>query len=116
METIHDWVYLLAQEDRPIIVEGKKDKKALESFDVKNIYTLDKPLYEIIEFISDKFDAVIILTDLDKEGKELYGKLASEFGKRGVFVENKYRNFLLKETELTQIEGLTTYITKSAGR
>jgi len=28
-----------------VIVEGNKDKKALEAFGIKNITTLDRPLY-----------------------------------------------------------------------
>lgn len=110
METIHDWVHLLASESRPIIVEGKKDRKALDGFNIKNIIILDRALYEIIEMVSDKFDSVIILTDLDKAGRKLYSQLASEFGKRGIFIEDKYREFLFKKTSLTQIEGLTHYV------
>ena len=52
----------------------------------------------------------IILTDLDKQGKELYGKLNSGLQQFGVKVDNNFRNFLFKNTKLRQIEGLTTYI------
>ncbi len=110
MESLQEWIILLAHESRPILVEGKKDKKALESFNVKNIIMLDRPLFEIVEVISEKYDSVIILTDLDKEGKKFYAYFSQELGKRGVKIESKYRDFLFRNTDLTQIEGLPTYL------
>ncbi len=94
-----------------IIVEGKKDKSALEKFGINNVITLSrKPLFSIIEEIVKLGKEVIILTDLDMEGKELYGKLNSGLQKFGVKVNNKFREFLFKETKLRQIEGLVNYI------
>ena len=96
-----------------VIVEGKKDKKALQNFGIKNIIELNKkPLFEIIENISDNNEKCIILTDLDRQGKELYGKLNSGLQQRGVKIDNNFRNFLFKNTKLRQIEGLETYIEK----
>lgn len=94
-----------------VIVEGKKDRKALENFGIKNIAELNKkPLFEIIETISNENKNCIILTDLDKQGKELYGKLNSGLQQFGVKIDNNFRNFLFKNTKLRQIEGLTTYM------
>jgi 5S rRNA maturation endonuclease (ribonuclease M5) len=94
-----------------VIVEGKKDKKALESFGIKNIIQLSKkPLFKIIEEISSKNKDCIILTDLDRHGKQLYGKLNSGLQQHGVRINNNFRNFLFKKTELRQIEGLATYM------
>lgn len=92
-----------------VIVEGKKDKIALEELGFTNIIILDKPLYEVVEQVNDK--GVILLTDLDKEGKLLYSKLKKEFDRRGIAIDNKLRNLLFK-TELRQIEGLTSYLKK----
>ena len=56
-----------------VIVEGFKDRRALNFFDITNVITLSKnPLYKVVESI---YEPVIILTDLDKKGKELYCKL-----------------------------------------
>ena len=94
-----------------VIVEGKKDRKALESFGIKNIIELNKkPIFEIIETIYSNNKNCIILTDLDKQGKELYGKLNSGLQHYGVKVDNNFRNFLFNNTKLRQIEGLTNYI------
>src|SRR3989338_1985403 len=93
----------------PVIVEGKKDKAALDEVGISNITTLHKkPIFQIMEELNAK--EVVILTDLDKEGKKLYGILAQECTRLGIKINNKLRNFLLKETELSHIEGLTTYL------
>ncbi len=93
-----------------VIVEGKKDRKALERFGIKNVAELNKkPLFEIIENISSKSKNCIILTDLDRKGRELYGKLNSGLQQFGVKIDNNFRNFLFKNTKLRQIEGMETY-------
>jgi DNA phosphorothioation-dependent restriction protein DptG len=100
---------ILKEKNSAVIVEGKKDRVALEKFGFTNLITLDKPLYEIVEQVNDK--RVILLTDLDKEGKILYSKLKKEFDRRGIAVDNKLRDLLFR-TELRQIEGLTNYLKK----
>jgi len=93
-----------------VIVEGKKDREALEKFKINNIFELSKrPLFAVIEDVSDKYDECIILTDLDRQGRELFGKLNSGLIKNGVKVNNTFRNYLFR-TKLRQIEGLVGYI------
>lgn len=93
-----------------VIVEGKKDRKALESLGIKNIVELSKkPLFEIIENISISNKDCIILTDLDKKGKELYGKLNSGLQKHGVRVDDKFRKFIFGHTKIRQIESLSRF-------
>ena len=90
-----------------VIVEGKKDRNALNKIGIQNIIELNKkPLFQIIEEISDSNDECIILTDLDKKGKELYGRLNSDLQRRGVKINNKLREFLFKNTKIRQIEGI----------
>ncbi len=94
-----------------VVVEGKKDKTALQKLGINNVITLSKkPLFQIVEDISSSNNECIILTDLDKKGKELFGKLNSDLQKNGVRVDNKFRNFLFKKTKLRQIEGIHTYL------
>lgn len=101
----------IKQSDILIIVEGKKDKKSLQNLGIKNIIELNKkPIFQVIESISSKNKNCIILTDLDKKGKELYGKLNHGLQEFGVKIDNNLRNFLYKNTQLRQIEGLTAYI------
>ena len=94
-----------------VIVEGKKDKIALQKLGLNNIIELSKkPIFQIVEDIANSNDECVILTDLDKEGKQLYSKLNSNLQRNGVKVNNKFRDFLFKHTKLRQIEGIHTYL------
>jgi 5S rRNA maturation endonuclease (ribonuclease M5) len=96
-----------------VIVEGKKDRAALGKLGIKNIIELSKkPIFQIVEDIADSNKECVILTDLDKKGKELYGKLNSDLQRRGVNVNNKLRDFLFKNTKIRQIEGINSYFEK----
>ena len=93
-----------------IIVEGKKDREALQKLGISNITELSKkPLYQVVEEASNASSECAILTDLDRKGKEIYGKLNSQLQRNGVKIDNKLRNFLFNHTKVRQIEGLTAY-------
>ena len=91
-----------------IVVEGVKDKKALENLGITNIITLKKPLYAVVEEIAANAKEIVLLTDLDQEGKKLYHQLAKDFQKHKVKINNKLREALFK-TQLRHIEGIATY-------
>ena len=101
--------------DYLIIVEGKKDKFALQHLDFENIFVINetgKSLPEKIEQIQqlcDKKTKVCILTDFDKKGKQLYLLLKSKLQEIGVRMDNTLRGILLKE-RISHIEGLANYI------
>ncbi|MBU1204524.1 MAG: toprim domain-containing protein [Nanoarchaeota archaeon] len=112
-EELNSFIEKLKESNKAIVVEGEKDKKALEQLGIKKIITLNKgPLFKIAENISKEHKDVIILTDLDKKGKQLYGRLNSSLQRLGLRVDNSFRNFLLKKTKLSQIEGINTYLNK----
>ncbi len=95
-----------------IVVEGKKDREALEKIGFKNIFVLNetgKSLYEKIEKISSISKTCTILTDFDKKGKKLYLFLKSELQKKGIKVNSSLRTALLK-LNISHIEGLDTFI------
>lgn len=97
-----------------VIVEGKKDKAALQKFGIGSIVELSrKPLFSIAEEIFNSAKECVILTDLDKKGKELYGRLNSDLQKHGVRVDNKLREFLFRHTKIRQIEALGRYLADS---
>lgn len=101
----------LKNEKLIILVEGKKDKAALEFFGIKDVVVLNgKDLWNRLEEISKKKKEVLILTDFDKKGKELYGKIIKNFDKLGIRVNKKYREFLQKKTRISHIEGLVRYV------
>lgn len=94
-----------------VVVEGKKDKIALQKLGISNIMELNKkPLFQIVENIASSNEECLILTDLDKKGKEIYAKLNSNLQKNGVRVNNKFREFLFRHTRLRQIEGIDSYL------
>ena len=64
----------LKKANKLIIVEGIKDKRALNKLGVNNyIVSLSKKqVYAVIEDVSKITTEVIILTDFDKKGKELF--------------------------------------------
>ena len=113
MNDLTEWLDALRDSDKIILVEGKKDKAALEHFGITKVRTLyKKPLFQIIEEIAEHYDEVILLTDLDKEGKLLYGKLSRELQHKGIKIDTTFREFLQKNTKLSHIEGLVSYCQK----
>lgn len=94
-----------------VIVEGKKDKAALESFGIKRIKPIAKrAIYKVVEEVSENNKECIILTDLDKTGKRLFRMLNHDLSQHGVRVNKKFREFLFRYTKLRQVEGLRTYV------
>ena len=107
---MQQWLNELKSSNKLIIVEGKKDKDSLKKFGITNIVTINKPIYELVEHIVNNYKEVIILTDLDKQGKKLYSTLKHNLQKSGVKIDSKFREFLHKNTRLSNIEGLSTYL------
>ena len=90
-----------------IIVEGYKDKVALTKLGCKKILTLEsKPLFTIPDHIPKNTKEIILLTDLDKKGKQLYHKLKLILTKHKIKINDTFRIYLFKETKIRQIEGL----------
>ena len=113
-EDLRNWLKRLQESERAIIVEGINDKKSLVSLGVSadRIFTLNKrAIFHQIELIAEKHKEVIILTDLDKEGRVLYSKLKVGFERNGVKVDRFFREFLFR-TDISHIEGLYNYIRK----
>lgn len=78
METIEE-LY-----DKLVIVEGKRDKKALKSLGVKNIIAINgKPLYEVAEIALKSENEIVILTDFDREGREIEKRLRDLLQRQG---------------------------------
>jgi 5S rRNA maturation endonuclease (ribonuclease M5) len=111
-EEIEKEINKLKEKETLIIVEGIKDKKALEKFGLTKIITLSKkPLYQIIETVAEKSKETAILTDLDSKGKELYHKLFVGLQKYGIKIDNNLRELLFK-AKISHIEGLGTFMEK----
>ncbi|HLC72241.1 MAG TPA: toprim domain-containing protein [Candidatus Nanoarchaeia archaeon] len=109
LTSFEEWLAYLEKEQLLILVEGESDKIALESLGIKNIKLVaQQPFYKVAESIQEK--EIIILTDLDAEGKKLFSKLNQYCQQHGIKVDNKPRDFLFKHTTLSHIEGITHYL------
>lgn len=98
-ETLKD----LQKDQRKKIVEGKRDKKALEKFEVKNIQTIRrKPLKEITTNTDE--EEVILLTDYDKTGKKISRDLIRLYQAEGVKTDLEYKKKLGKLRGISEIE------------
>lgn len=106
---VGEFIDRLGQTEKLVVVEGAKDKKALQQLGVRKIFCLDKkPLYKVVDDVATVSSEVVILTDLDAEGRKLYGKLKTQLQFLGVEVDNYFREFLFKNTKIRQIEGLAS--------
>lgn len=102
-----EWKEQLTTTEKLIIVEGKKDKNALNSLNVTNIFVLNnKPLYRVVEEVAEITNEAIILTDLDNEGRKLYSILREDLERNGVKIDKQFREFLLNNTKLVCIESI----------
>ena len=110
-EEMMAWLEKLKESDKLIIVEGKKDEAALIKIGIleERIVRITKPAYAIAEDLAPLKREVIILTDRDTEGKKLYGELKRNLSRNGVKVDTYFREFMLKSSNLSHIEGIATY-------
>lgn len=112
---LENWIDELKDCEKTIVVEGKKDFLALKSLGIdNNIISINKPLFKVVDDIiankNKNNKKVVILTDLDKKGRQLYGKLKKDFCRNGYKIDAYFREFLQKNTKLRQIEGLPKYL------
>lgn len=103
----------------PIIVEGKRDKKALRGigFDGE-IITLHsgKSIHEFTENIANRFDKVVLLIDWDKKGEELYSKIGQNLqGMWEDFASLRELLRILCQKEISGIEEIPSLFQRIAG-
>ena len=78
MDNLDEWLANLRSSRSLVLVEGRKDKEALTNLGVMNIKTVSqKPLYKTVEEVSESKETVVILTDLDNEGRKYYSCLST---------------------------------------
>ena len=100
----------IKEKNKLVIAEGIKDKRALAKLGITNVITLSKkPLFAVVEEAASKTKEVVLLVDLDEEGRKIYHSLSVDLQKHRVKIDNKLRECLFK-TSLRQIEGLARYV------
>ncbi|NYZ79904.1 toprim domain-containing protein [Candidatus Micrarchaeota archaeon] len=95
----------LAEEPFPVIVEGKNDKKAMETFGVKNAVLIHTgTLQKLAETTTSK--KVILITDYDRRGEILKKTLSELFKNEGITVDHEYRKRIRRLTGFITVEEL----------
>jgi 5S rRNA maturation endonuclease (ribonuclease M5) len=111
MQELNDLIEKAINSNELVIVEGKKDKRALVKLGFKRVKIISKPLFEVVEDVSNE-KKVILLVDLDKEGRKIYSRLKKDLIRNGVKIDDELRKALFR-TKLRQIEGICTYLKNS---
>ncbi len=113
MNDLEEWIEALQRTEKLIVVEGKNDVAALRELGITHVRPLNtQPIFSFADALHE--EELIILTDLDPAGRKLYRQLKRELMKRGKKIDNIFREFLFKETSLSEIEGLPTYLRNNA--
>ena len=111
---MRETILSLQEEDKPIIVEGKKDLRSLHELGITNCLEIQGPLYLFAEKTSATTKKVILLLDTDKEGIKLTKMLVKELQKNKVKVELKYWHRLF-DLKVSHVEGLGKLIRNIGG-
>jgi len=99
----------------PVIVEGRKDKKALEDLDITGeIIVLNDgtSVLNTCERLSERVDMAVILTDWDHKGGQLARALMDSLEACDMKHETDFRariSYLTKK-ETKDVEGLPSYL------
>ncbi len=99
----------------PIIVEGRRDESALRKLGVTGhihcLKALGESRHDFLERLNGTREA-ILLTDFDREGKELETWLYRELSQRGVRTDLKLwrRIRSLARTEIHAVEELPSFV------
>ncbi len=78
-----------------IVVEGVRDKEALEELGVTKeiaMYSVGFSYAGFVDYLMSRYRRVTILTDYDRAGKKLNKRLTASLEREGVKVENRYRD------------------------
>lgn len=103
--TKEEFIKKIIRADTLVIVEGKRDVARLKKLGITKVTQLSRSLCSFAEKISSSNEKVILLMDNDTEGKKLFSKLKTEFGRLGVYVNESFQKSLAR-LNVSHIEGL----------
>ncbi len=93
------------------VVEGIHDKKVLAKLGFKNTVDISgKPLYDVVQNISEHFHSVIILSDFDEEGELIYDYLRRNLQAKGIYVNSRLRKKIHLVFGIQRIEELRSFV------
>jgi 5S rRNA maturation endonuclease (ribonuclease M5) len=109
---------ICAEQGIPILIEGKKDEKALKNLGIDGNFIKVSgsglKLFEIAEKAVKSSSKVIILTDFDKKGMELAKRLAGDIQSLGCYPNLEIRKKIMGITRkfIKDIESLPTHMNR----
>lgn len=107
-------------DEHPVIVEGRKDERALRRIGLSGIVLrLDKgnSIFNFCENLRGRYGQVVILTDWDRKGGRLARALRDGLKANGVSYDDDFRRqiaFLVRK-EVKDVEGLPKLLSKLSG-
>ncbi len=111
MDCIKAWIrsirmFSIENPSWAILVEGKRDKRALEMFGVQSVIELRARNYhDVADEISSRYRGVVVLTDFDPEGETIFKKLTRLFKTYGLKVDTSFRQ-KLKDCNVRFVEAI----------
>lgn len=106
------------ERDVPVIVEGRKDRKALKKMGVGGDIILikrSKSIFHIIEEFQGKYEKVILLTDWDRTGGRLAHRIQKACDANGIICDADIRREIIKyvKKEVKDVESLPSFIDRA---
>ncbi len=93
-----------------LLVEGKKDRIALEKAGLGNVIEISgKRLEKVVDIIKEKQTAVAVLTDYDKEGIKQYKRLKRLLIADEIKVDDNIRRDFKMTFPVSKIEEFNSY-------
>ncbi len=103
-----------SEEGAAIIVEGERDERSLRDLGIDGaiVRAARRPALEVAEEAAQKFGYVVVLTDWDRAGEELAGKMALHLRSAGARVDLDTRDRLKRmvRREIKDVESLSRFV------
>ncbi|MFN3598342.1 MAG: toprim domain-containing protein [Aquificaceae bacterium] len=95
---LREWIKRLreASKSSAVLVEGKRDRRALAKFGIKNLFTLEGKRFSDLPDFLEGYREVILLFDLDKHGERINQKVKTLLGSQGYILIEEFREELRK--------------------
>ncbi len=101
--------------DWAVLVEGKRDRRALERLGIENVIDLKgRKFHDVAEYLSENFKGVVLLTDFDPEGEGIFSKLSRILKRYGLKVDGSFREEL-RQTGVKFVEKITEELRRRDG-
>jgi 5S rRNA maturation endonuclease (ribonuclease M5) len=104
-----EWISKLREtsERYPVLVEGKRDVRALKRLGIRNVVSLAGKRYaDIPDILEGRSEGAVLLYDLDPHGERINRKIRELLRSQGFHVIEEFREYL-RDAGIIHIEKLT---------